>query len=124
MFSDEEIDMYIEEFNKINLLTEFADKMGFKRIGIGILDKDKEIAYYTTQIVDGRISQVLKTKSKTEFTAKIQAKHLKEMIDDKSWILENPKKAAVKYSSKIRLPFIVKARLMKEYLSIKAKECL
>ena len=106
---------YVEKLNRSPLFESIAKNFDCKRIGLQILRDEEIVKEITSHNEKGQITRIEEGLNEPEFTARIDEKTLLEMISPKeqSWIEKNPLQAALKYSGKVELPFIVKLKLLK-----------
>ena len=104
---------YIEKLNSLPIFTKIAKEFNYQRIGLQILKNNSVIREFTSYNKNGRIIKLEEGLKNVDMTAKIEEKTLKQMISNQAWIEENPLEAAIKYSSKIKVPFVVKLKFLK-----------
>ena len=106
---------YVEQLNASPIFTSLAKNFGYEKIGLQILDEEDIIKEFTSYNRNGKIAKVEEGLNDPDFTAKIQEETVKQILSPKeqAWIEKHPIEAAIKYSRKVELPFLVKLKLLK-----------
>jgi len=107
--------MYIEKMNALPIFANMAKHLDYKRIGLQILNNEEVVKEFTSHNKNGKIIKVEDGLKNPELTIKIEEKTVKQMTSQKeqAWIEKHPLEAAMKYSGKVEMPFLVKLKLLK-----------
>lgn len=104
---------YVGKLNSSPIFISIAKNFDYERIGLQILDKEKVIQEFTSYNNNGKITKIEEGLNQPDLTAKIEKKTIEEMISNQTWIQKHPLQAAIKYAGKVKLPFVVKLKLLK-----------
>lgn len=106
---------YVEKMNASPIFTTIAKHFDYERVGLQILNKEEVTKEFTSHNKNGKIIKVEKGLKDPEITIKTEEKTVKQLASKKeqAWIENHPAEAMLKYAGKIKLPLIVKLKLLK-----------
>jgi len=106
---------YVEKMNNSPLFTSMAKSLDYKKIGLQILNNEESIVKeFTSNHKDGKIT-VKEGLENPEFVIRVGEDIMKQLVSEKeqAWIQKHPIEAAIKYSNKVEMPFLVKLKLLR-----------
>lgn len=106
---------YVEKLNSSPIFISIAKNFDYRRIGLQILNNKEVVKEFTSHNKDGKITKVEEGLKDPGFTVKIEEKTIKHMSSQKeqAWIEKHPIEAVIKYAGKVKMPFVVKLKLLK-----------
>ena len=107
--------IYVEKMNNSQIFINMAKSLGYEKVGLQILNDSEEVVKeFTSHQKDGKIS-VKEGLENPEFTIRVNEDVIKQMSSKKeqAWMQKNPIEAAIKYSNKVDMPFLVKLKLLR-----------
>ena len=106
---------YVETLNESPIFVSIVKNFDYERIGLQILNNEEVVKEFTSYNQDGKIMKFEEGLNDPDFTARVEEETIKQLTSPKeqAWIEKHPMEAAIKYAGKIKLPFMVKLKLLK-----------
>lgn len=106
---------YTERMNASPIFTTIAKHLDYNKVGLQILNKEEVTKEFTSHNKNGKIIKIEEGLKDPEITIKMEEKTVKQLASKKeqAWIEKHPTEAMIKYAEKVKLPFVVKLKLLK-----------
>lgn len=106
---------HIEKMNASPIFTTIAKHLDYNKVGLQILNNEEVTKEFTSHNKNGKIIKIEEGLKDPEIKIKMEEKTAKQLASKKeqAWIEKHPAEAMLKYSDKIKMPFVVKLKLLK-----------